>query len=492
MVGAPDATQNRELSMKILILVNGAPFHRPFYTNVGRQLAASGHTVHYAVDSHYTDAIYPETKFPSTAHYFSDYFKAHPRTEVPPGLRNENLWLAMYPDFDRFTHSEAAWRSDPAYYDRVLASMSRFFWELFECEGYSRIVYESVSNAFAYVGYLVAKQFGATYVGFAPSKLPGRLDVSISQYHRNPRLPGLYADVLAGRVQVPDEADRFVAEYRDTFTRKRPDYIVAHDRISRNPLSRYLRVDSFRRVARSIGYQIAHRDDFEHAYQLPDLSRIYPRQLTWEILRSLRVRELRARYYAAPDLSRRFFVYPMQFHPESTTSVNAPFYVDELTLIRNIAASMPYGMQLYVKDHRHVAAGRQPLSFYRALSRLPNVTLVDPDVDAKAMVARSRGVITNTSTMGFEALVLGRPVFLFGHTFYDFHPMARRLASYDELFDALKKVDEITPASEEQTRAFLASYYMSTYPASYDLPKRFADATLIRTVAGVILDPPHA
>jgi len=41
--------------MNVLILVNAAQEHRPFYARVGEELVRRGHDVQFALDSHYTD-----------------------------------------------------------------------------------------------------------------------------------------------------------------------------------------------------------------------------------------------------------------------------------------------------------------------------------------------------------------------------------------------------------------------------------------------------
>jgi hypothetical protein len=205
----------------------------------------------------------------------------------------------------------------------------------------------------------------------------------------------------------------------------------------------------------------------------------------------MRLRKLKRSFYQQPDLSRPYYVYPMQFHPESSTSVNAPYYVDELTLIRNISISLPVHATLYVKDHQHVAAARQPMEFYEAVRQMPNVVLIDPSVDPKKLVSHSLGVIAGTSTMGYEAVVLGKPVFLFGETFYDFHPLCTKIDSYSRLFEALQRPRTFQPTPED-TFDFVAAYYMCSYPGNYDLETSYDDPVLAATVASIIETPPVA
>jgi hypothetical protein len=91
--------------------------------------------------------------------------------------------------------------------------------------------------------------------------------------------------------------------------------------------------------------------------------------------------------------------------------------------------------------------------------------------------------------MGYEAIVLGKPVFLFGTTFYDFHPLCTKLDSYAQAFDALQHPPTFRPSAED-TFDFVATYYLCTFPGNYDLER--ADPALVATVASVIETPPEA
>ena len=114
-----------------------------------------------------------------------------------------------------------------------------------------------------------------------------------------------------------------------------------------------------------------------------------------------------------------FLLYPLHFHPESSTSILAGAYLNEYEVIRNIAFNLPQGITLYVKDHM-AACGFQQLAFYRKLKDLPNVRLISYTADAKQLIRKSVGVITLTSTVGYEALLLGKRVFLFAPFFMNF------------------------------------------------------------------------
>ena len=62
--------------------------------------------------------------------------------------------------------------------------------------------------------------------------------------------------------------------------------------------------------------------------------------------------------------------------------------------------------------------GWRKSSFYRKLSLLPNVILVDPYADNFELISLSRGVMSINGTSNFEALCLQKPQLSFTKAFY--------------------------------------------------------------------------
>jgi hypothetical protein len=98
-----------------------------------------------------------------------------------------------------------------------------------------------------------------------------------------------------------------------------------------------------------------------------------------------------------PRSDERYVLYPLHFQPEATTLVLAPYYLNQLALIEDIAKSLPAGFRLYVKEHV-VSRGRWPLSFYEAIRKVPGVRLLGPDEDGAALLRGAAAVAVITGT----------------------------------------------------------------------------------------------
>ena len=159
----------------------------------------------------------------------------------------------------------------------------------------------------------------------------------------------------------------------------------------------------------------------------------------------------------------------MHFHPESSTSILAGTYLDEYEVIRNIAFNLPEGVRLYVKDHIS-AWGYPSLDFYRRVSRLPNLRLLGPNEPTKLLIKASAGVITLTSTVGYEALILKTRVYLYGRVFYEFHKGVIRVENPAKLYDLLSaNMNQPIDWDDDYNNDFVCAYYQSTLSGPLNL-----------------------
>jgi hypothetical protein len=127
------------------------------------------------------------------------------------------------------------------------------------------------------------------------------------------------------------------------------------------------------------------------------------------------------------------------------------------------------------------ATGFEPLDFYRRVASLPNVTLLDPYVNAKKFLAQEcAGVFTLTSTVGYEAALLGLPVVVFGEVFYDSHASVYKAVGFQDMPLALDhlRLHKIAPDIAQYNTRFVAAYRRACFetggPQQSDLNERAA------------------
>lgn len=124
--------------------------------------------------------------------------------------------------------------------------------------------------------------------------------------------------------------------------------------------------------------------------------------------------------YDVVEKKENYYYYPIHLEPEAVVLYwGDGLYAGQVKLIQNIAAQLPPGTFLYVKDHPHFI-GYRSVSDYLEIKKIPNLKLISPNVSGRSLIKESLGVITINGTAGVEGIFMNKPVYLFGHAFYDF------------------------------------------------------------------------
>jgi hypothetical protein len=103
-----------------------------------------------------------------------------------------------------------------------------------------------------------------------------------------------------------------------------------------------------------------------------------------------------------------------------TTCPLAGVFVDQLLLIEMLSYYLPEGVKLYVKEHpKQTILGRSQDVYDRILS-INNTRLISKETNTYDLINSALAVATCTGTAGWEALLRGKPVLLFGAIFYQY------------------------------------------------------------------------
>ncbi|GAB3459600.1 hypothetical protein GCM10027321_17720 [Massilia terrae] len=400
-------------------------------------------------------------------HDFSAFFAAHKINNVVLDKYSDcNLNSALLSDCER-AEVYGIWNVDEEdYLERLKSALLCYFEDLFEKYKIDAVLYENVSNAFAHFAYFVATKFGACYCGIGASRLPGRFSITADPLNDSKPAEIFYA-IRAGQREVDPEVKEWCKQYLDNLETIVPDYMKINGLDDTRLMRRYLRWDRIKTILTLLRHA---GDKSLHAFQMGNPVQHYFNLFKRNVARSIKLKWLWD-YYDHPKEGERFILYPLHFHPESSTSILAGTYLNEYEVVRNIAFNLPQGVRLYVKDHIS-AYGFPAKSFYRNLRRLPNVRVISPTAQIKSLIKRSLAVITLTSTAGYEALLMGKKVFLFGSVFYGFHKCVRKVENPAGLHSMLQEqLREDCGHDRAYNLDFIAAYYYATKPGTLNLMK---------------------
>jgi len=136
----------------------------------------------------------------------------------------------------------------------------------------------------------------------------------------------------------------------------------------------------------------------------------------------------------------KFVYFPLHVSPERYVDISAPFFSNQLEVIRNIARSIPVDYKLYVKEHyAMVTRYWRKIPFYKEILALPNVELIHTSLSSEEIIKKSSLVITITGTSALQAAFYEKPSIVMSHVMYlEFLPFIRRIKNLEELPYAIR------------------------------------------------------
>ena len=136
-----------------------------------------------------------------------------------------------------------------------------------------------------------------------------------------------------------------------------------------------------------------------------------------------------------------FIYFPLHVEPEQTLLIRAPYYTDQLNLIKNIAKSLPIEFKLFVKEHPAMKFnGWQSISFYKEIISLPNVELFHPEISNEEFIEKCKLVISIAGTAGLQAAFYQKPSIVLADVNYTNLSSVYKLDKIEELGSVISKM----------------------------------------------------
>jgi len=449
--------------MNFLILINGAPKYKYFYAEIAKKLEKEGHGVYFAVIAHHSDILEPLEYIDSSKNsfFFDDYLEENFKNLSTKEIDLDETWGDIfYSDFDRSFFNNYSLKYSDKYWTAVINGLESFFKKIIINNNINVILYENVSNSFAYMAYKASTNLGCTYIGLIGSRLPNRYEIQTSIYSE----PKHIASNIE-KYELTDNEKEWYKSYQEYFFETQPDYMKDNIINKKKNVSDFF---SYRKIITAKKrLKVIFKTNTYYAYQSGHYTKKFfsMYKLNWTKVKN--EKQSKKYYLSIKDVDKligdgneSFYIYPTHYHPESSTSVLAPDYTNEINNIINIHNNLPVGSYLYVKDHIS-ARGVQDKSFYNKISSLPGVRLIHFDYNIKKLIRASQGVIAITSTAGYEAVIMNKPVYLFGRVFYEDFPNVYKLNSFLELRDIQR--NSLQLSSPEEIRKFVIAYYRYSF-----------------------------
>lgn len=143
----------------------------------------------------------------------------------------------------------------------------------------------------------------------------------------------------------------------------------------------------------------------------------------------------------------RYLFIALHKDPEQALNYQAPAWSYQMYTVGLLSSCLPYGYKLLVREHRN-NCGRRPWRFYKHMTALPGINLVDGFDRQFKYIANADLIVTDNGSTGWEGLLLGRPVITLADNFYDSIELAHRVRDPEQLATEVVEILERPSAGE--------------------------------------------
>jgi hypothetical protein len=163
-----------------------------------------------------------------------------------------------------------------------------------------------------------------------------------------------------------------------------------------------------------------------------------------------------SRTFQRVDLTTIKFIYvPLHVIPESSTTILSPIYINELFIIESLSKSVKSGQYIVVKEH-WAMLGFRKLSFYKKINKLPNVILIDPELDhpPKYYIENSDLIVTISGSAALEGAMMGKNSLVFSDVIYGLLSSVKKISIDTSLKETIQQHMQYIMPSRERLAYF--------------------------------------
>ena len=402
----------------------------------------------------FEESVY--SKWQGTASDWREVEEFEERYEIPLGQAIiGDVYHEIFGALPHSKHTNLEW------YRRYVLICFNYFEEILKAQAIDAVVYEAPNSVPTRVLHSVAKQMGIPTISLYASLFENRMWFGMGQSARNVLLDHYFAEAPELLTEEDYErGDAYISRIRDE---GRMAYYVAGRNLAPRlrPRLRWLSIPV--RVVEEYVRELIQRKRSAEDW-------IVRQHVSWKAPERFRIRraltrrrnaQFVCRHWCAPNLHEEYVVFFLQMQPEVTTLGWAPFCMEQAELVKKIAISLPGRFWLYVKEHP-ADLGSRGRGFYEDLLKFPNVRFIEAFANSIDLIRRASVVCTITGTPGIEAIVLGKPVVVFGDCYYDGFPGVWKVKNPEDLPYTIRQCTNYTP-DPVLIRRFAAAYAKSTF-----------------------------
>lgn len=175
-------------------------------------------------------------------------------------------------------------------------------------------------------------------------------------------------------------------------------------------------------------------------------------KLHMEYLRKLR--ECKSAYRASlsanPDYESSFVYLSLHYQPERTTMPEGLYFDDQILVIRLLAAALPSGWKLFVKEHPRQlnydmrSMHARTAQDYERIRIIPNVELISEKTPQGFLIEKCKITATISGSVSWEGILKGKPSIVFSENWHAPCVSTRFVSNLEETKAAILELKDMT------------------------------------------------
>jgi len=146
--------------------------------------------------------------------------------------------------------------------------------------------------------------------------------------------------------------------------------------------------------------------------------------------------------YDLPKDDDKFIYFPIFSGEEASYIVNDHYWArNEVSLIKEIAESLPMGHLLYVKEHPFNPGD---LTYWqlKELKKVSNIRVLHPSISSHELIDASAGVFVLQGTTGWESFLIKKPVISMSNPYFSYSSLVYTVDRPSDLEAVIRRMLE--------------------------------------------------
>lgn len=345
-------------------------------------------------------------------------------------------------------------------------------------------------RVYDYVLYMLCQWHHIPYFTFDHTRFAGRYIILNGFYTIGDMFVKDYLDAI----EKPDSEIYIPDDIEDCFNKNKQDYKVAAPAYMGTEEKENARWDSIWDILKhTVGKIIVRRKElWGNKGFLKDWSRMYYKEskdislenskyplpiYLKDYVDNNKYKKKMLRYYESltenPVYSEKYVVYFLHYQPEATTSPTGDVFVDQSLCIDMLLKNLPQDYMVYVKEHPHQFLFHREghtsrmKYFYDDMKKNQRIRLMSLKEPSFDLIENCKAIGTVCGTVGWESIVRGKPVVLFGVAWYENYDKGVFRVTDEASAKGMCQFIENYRYDEHALRAYLSAVGKNTHRAYY-------------------------